>query len=148
MLFRSYITVKGVVSMTAAMISGYTLTEPTRHQQAKPSLREKAISAIVNETGCSQRDAEAAVSLIEEWVNDARKNGYEWVLPTDRQLRSKAYQIFRQVIPHGAAAKPGSAHAAVENAVLRGPEFSFRHDMQGTGEEVYCGVCVYLDHAS
>lgn len=85
------------------------------------------------------------MQLVDEFVEEARTN-YNRVYPSTEQLRSPGYRVFHLVIPHGQrVAPPGSAHAAIEDAVLdraRG-ELSLHHDMRPNGQYTHCGV--YID---
>ena len=109
--------------------------------------RDVAVKAIVRETGCSSKHAVATLAWIESFVKRSRLSSYRTQFPTDGQLGSPQYATFDKVVPHGAFSKSGSAHEAIERALLdpAQDEFSLVHDMRDEyGSPRFCQVQVCL----
>lgn len=119
---------------------------PTRDTvQADP--RALAIEAMVRETGCTHPEAEKTLTWIEQFVEASRKSAYESVYPTEDQMCTREYEIFDQIMPHGAASTPGSAHQAIEAALLdlTRNEFTLLHDRRDElHSPAFCTVQVCL----
>jgi hypothetical protein len=110
--------------------------------------RRVAIDAIVRETHCSRDLASSTLRWIEDLVVEARKSGQPRQYPSSAQMHSEQYGVFEQVMPHGTIAAPGSAHAAIEAAVLdpSRDEFGLRHENRddATAARTYCHVTVEM----
>jgi hypothetical protein len=123
---------------------GSECVSPATELQA---LREAAIQAIRTETGCSIRHARVTLDWINNFVVRARMADYRHQYPTDDQMCTPQYRTFDAVIPHGQSSQPGSAHEAIEKAVLdpNRDEFSLLHDQRDDiGSPRYCTVQVCL----
>lgn len=105
--------------------------------------RRVAVDRIVAETGCSRNTAKKTIHWIGGFVERARASEYYTQYPTAGQLCSPLYVVFDKVIPHGKPSKPGSAHEAIERALLDPScdEFSLRHDMES---REYCAVDILV----
>lgn len=102
-------------------------------QQSMYARMATAVNLIAIEAGCSRRRAWMTLLWIWSLVWQARRHDYaerrmtmvtQWVFP---------YRQFDVVIPHDSVAAPGSAHQAIENALLnhqRG-ELNIRHENNG-----------------
>lgn len=107
-----------------------------------PSTRQSR--QLFDETGCTERVARGTVSWVGELVERARQGGCDSVVfPTDAEMATTAYRIFDRIAPHGCTATPGSAHAAVEAAVLdpARDETGLVHEQR---ERRYCEVRVVV----
>lgn len=115
----------------------------TRIPDALKTDQQIAVERIMAEAECTRREALLTINWVKRFVHAARKNDYATQYPTDRQLDSTEYYIFDAIMPHGAGAQPGSAHEALEKAVLdpRRDEYSLRHEMNGEG---YCEVDILV----
>src|SRR5579871_3385228 len=103
--------------------------------------------AIVRETQCSTAHAVSTLDWIEGFIDRARRAGYRVQLPTTDQMATPQYRTFEAIIPHGASSHPGSAHEAVERALLdpSRDEFSLVHnqtDEPGTRHFCTVQVCI------
>lgn len=110
-------------------------------------LRARAIEAIVRENGCTEAEAESTLRWINGYVVASRCRRYRTMYPSDSKLRSKEYRIFDSIIPHGATSAPGSAHQAIENALLdrTRDEVTIMHDQRDELDSPrYCTVQVCL----
>lgn len=112
---------------------------------APVDLRAVAIEAIVRETDCSRKLAKRSIRWINGYVIQSREHGHRAVFPSQRRMNMREYTIFDSIMKHGTTSKPGSAHRAVEDALLdrsKG-ELTIMHDNQyGSGVARYCGVQV------
>ncbi len=123
--------------------------KPDARNTTNAELSESAIVLIVAETGCSLRLASEAFVFAEGIVKGARRNiGYTYH-PKEDEMDTEAYRIFVKVVPHGKPSAPGSAHEALERALLRDEnnEYAIRHDRvsgrKGT-KPSYCQVKVLI----
>jgi len=100
---------------------------------------EIAVQQIMHQTGCCRTDAIKTIRLVDEFVRDARRCGYEGQYPTHRQLASRECQLYKQVIPLGRT-EPGSAHEALERLLLSpelGEQNLRRIEFSGLLVEIY-----------
>ncbi|MFZ1811982.1 MAG: hypothetical protein WAU02_00445 [Candidatus Saccharimonadales bacterium] len=112
----------------------------------KPS-KSVVLDLIMAEAGCTRSNAGNVLKWIDGLVKRARAARYGLVYPTAEELRSRNYAIFDQIMPHGEASKPGSAHEAVERFLLNPSrdEIGLIHDMTDTPDNPsYCTVRVSL----
>ncbi len=112
--------------------------------------RDIAIRAIILETACLWEEAESTLDWINRFVVEARDYGYPVLHPTDDQMSGREYKIFDLVVPHDGTAKPGSAHKAIEEALLdpSKDEFAIRHFQLERGGHEYCNVEVCVNTLS
>jgi hypothetical protein len=111
----------------------------------------EVLDKIVDETGCSRDDAFTAILFIEDMVALAR-GGERCNTPgthhlTASEMAGTGYRIMDDIMPHGENAKPGSAHAAVERAILGSDEYAIVHD-NPTGKPEDCVVSVTIRRMS
>jgi len=79
-----------------------------------PDLRVIATEAIAFEARCRLREATRALRWVDKRVKDARRKGYATIFPDD----SAELSIIARIISSGEQSSPGSAHAAIEKALL------------------------------
>lgn len=126
--------------------------EPSSSQSQPPSeppppstaeLTATAVKLIVSETSCTSDHAKHTLSFIAKRLAEARDCGGTCWMDHSQALCGQ-YQTFRQVIPHGMPSSAGSAHEAIERALLDSAhgEFGIRHDGDGEDEGgfVFCSV--------
>lgn len=127
-----------------------TATATLKSEDAVETLEQKAVKLIVKECAdidCTEKDAEQAYAWINQLVEEAREEGYAFVYPNEDELNSRSYEIFDLIMSHGEHSTPGSAHAAVETALLdrtQGEAF-LRHDQLERGGHLYCTVQVIVE---
>lgn len=123
----------------------HTVTRVASPRKADP--RTLAIDAIVRETNCTRYEAEKTLEWINQFVTASRKHSYQSVYPSKIQMRTREYAIFDQIMPHGAASAPGSAHKAIETALLDPTrnEYTLLHDRRDEEHSpAFCTVQVCL----
>ncbi len=85
----------------------------------------EAKKRIIEETGCSNTSARRAIKFITEMAESARTaarhriDGPGTHHLTGAELETVGYRIMDQIMAHGAVARSGSAHEAVEQLVLK-----------------------------
>lgn len=113
-----------------------------------------AVKKVVDETGCKPGEAHA---MIVNWLSPIVKRALastgKTAYPTDSEMfvgrfhgatqQTRSYEIFDQVMPHGESSKPGSAHEAIEAALLdpSKDQYALTHDQLGP-ERKHCALCV------
>ncbi len=109
--------------------------------------RDIAIRAIILETACLWEEAESTLEWINRFVHECREGGYYPVHPTDADMLGREYEIFDLVVPHDGTAKLGSAHKAIEKALLdpSKDEFALRHFQIKVGSREDCNVEVCVN---
>lgn len=143
--------------MTATAVDTRTATLST--EDPVKTLDQEAINLIIKETGCTRVLAEQALGWMRNRVKETRrlqnKNVFSIghsriVLPTNGQMTGPVYKIIDLIMPHGKFATPGTAHAAVEAAVIdrSKDEFALRHAQLDVDHVQYCTVevCVEVVH--
>ena len=110
------------------------------------SSRDLAIDAIVSEAGCTYKEADSTLSWISRFVTEARECDYVVIHPDDDDMSGREYEIFDLVVPHDGTAQPGSAHKAIEEALLdpSKDEFALSHSQITRGNREYCNVEVCI----
>lgn len=117
-----------------------------------------AVDKVVAESDCTPAEAE---TMITDWlmpiVERSRRTGGT-AYPSDSEMfvggygsteSTRSYAIFDQVMPHGEASAPGSAHEAIEKVVLdpSRDEYGLIHDQTGDRQR-HCTVTTKIGTVS
>jgi hypothetical protein len=90
----------------------------------------EAVDRIVDESACTRREAWLTLGFIRVlmWRSRRSRNGQQQISWFFAQ--NEPYSIFDAVIPHNQDSADGSAHRAIEDALLkhRRGEFAIRHE--------------------
>lgn len=114
---------------------------------APPSQRTVAIRLTMAETGCTEKQAADMIKWLDVYVRRARRTNYRSQYPTDGSMRTDEYRLFEQVIPHGATSREGSAHEAIERALLNPSmdEYTITHEGRDDAHSPrYCQIQVAI----
>lgn len=119
-----------------------------------------AVDKTVAESGCTPAEA---TTMIDVWLrkilNRTRTANTHTVWLSDGEMfvgythgarqKTRSYQIFEAVIPHDQVSAEGSAHQAIEDAILdpSRDEFSLYHHQTGE-EQRHCTVTTSLGTAA
>lgn len=120
---------------------------PAPVEETVQSPTDIAVDKIVAETSCTPQEAASCLGWISGFVEAARCTNYSWQYPTTGQMAGRDYEIFDKIMEHGAVAAPGSAHEAVQAAVLdpSRDELTLTHDDRDEfGSPRYCTVQVAI----
>lgn len=119
---------------------------PAPAPESQVTARDTALQAIVTETGCTPVEAEACYGLAARFVDGARTGG-GIMHPDDADMSGREYVLFDKVVPHDAEAAPGSAHEALQVALLdptKGEQTILHSDL-GTPPRRFCSVIIHVD---
>lgn len=113
-----------------------------------PSEEAHAIDQVALEARCTPAEARNLLEWIRSIVHEARRTDYQPQLPTTSDMSGRTYLILDHIMPHASRSRPGSAHAALEAALLdqnRG-ELAIMHDNRSAGAEMplHCEVEVIV----
>lgn len=76
-----------------------------------------AIGRIVAETKCPEEVAEKLLARLRGYVEIIRATGKAHI-PAPAEMRDDVYRVMDWIMPHDGRSGPGTAHAAVEAALL------------------------------
>lgn len=111
----------------------------------EPDLFDLAVNAIMKETGRPRHEAVEGLQFIFSMADKARRGARCKTVGThhldDEEMESLGYAVMDQVMEHGSEADEGSAHAAIQRAVLQPNEFALMHD-NPSGKREDCVVTV------
>lgn len=108
-----------------------------------------AVERIVAETGCRVKRAKAMLTWLNGLLDRARRSHNGVAFPTDQEMGGRNYQLFDRIMDHGAVAAVGSAHEALQTALLNpgNGELTITHDQMNEfgqrakpGQALYCTV--------
>lgn len=93
--------------------------------------RKEVLDAIVREAHCSRQKAGQLLSVLRSAVENLRSDKCRTVFHlTNNQIRS-IHDQYAAVMPDDASPVPGSAHALINQYLLRGAEVSLMHRQRG-----------------
>ena len=100
-----------------------------------------AILAVSAEKGCSKSAAERMLRWLRDRTNEARKRPDGTLRITGRDMTTREYKLFDEVMPHGVTPAEGSAHEAVVKALIHpeSGEYGLIHDQRGGNCELHIG---------
>ena len=104
--------------MTPTMTGVPIVAEAVPAQVDLVTARAAAVQAIMQEVGCTEALASSTVDWIAVQVAQARTAQYHTAFPTATAMAQPEYRVFDQVMQHDATAQPGSAHEAIQAALL------------------------------
>ena len=131
----------------------------TQHETTEKSALDIAVDKIVAESGCMPAEAE---TMLTDWLvpilERSREDGGGMTYVYDEEMfdgghgstaLTRSYKIFDKVMSHGQGSTPGTAHEAIEKAVLKPElnEFSLIHD-QTDGRVQHCYVATHIGAVS
>lgn len=108
---------------------------------------KKIVEEAFDETGCTEADAKAAITWLNRYVEAARVDDYAWQFPCTDDMQGIEYKILDVVMQHGAVATAGSAHEALQNALLdpsKGELTLLHDDRDEEGTPTYCSFQVAI----
>lgn len=118
-----------------------------------------AVDKVVAESDCTPAEAK---TMITDWLvpilERSREDGGGMTYVYDEEMfdgnhgstaLTRSYKIFDKVMSHGQGSTPGTAHEAIEKAVLKPElnEFSLIHD-QTDGRVQHCYVATHIGAVS
>jgi hypothetical protein len=123
-----------------------TSETPIESIPVKPTKAE-VLDAIMAETGCTRSEAGNVIAWAKKIVGHCRANNYRAYYPTEVEMRGTTYRITDEIIQHGQAATPDSAHALMEGLLLdpTRDETGLLHDNRDeSGSPSYCQIQVAI----
>ena len=135
-----------VVYMTATLTETVATPDSTIQQTRAKTPVDIAVELIVAETDCTERKARAFVSSMKDNLANVTKAGDTvWYMPV--VWLNKYHDILEGIAPDDTRSASGSAHAALEMAVLDGAkgQMGLVHSQRERGNHQYCTVDVVVE---
>ena len=132
-----------VIKLSGALLDA----SPTEQvQKTLDTSDQRVIAATVATTHETCHTTAEATEMLERlygFIQRSRQQDYAVVIIPEDEMRTNWYAIFDQVIPHGAMAEPGSAHDAIEKALLDSlkNEVGLVHDLRRSSGRDSCEQC-------
>lgn len=110
-----------------------------------------AVDRVVAETHCTPDEAKSMMRWLGRLLDRARQAPGQIVFPRSKEMWGRDYRVFDAVMGHDAVAPVGSAHEALQNALLYPSvgELTIGHaqrnefgEVAAPGERLYCTVTI------
>ena len=109
--------------------------------------KAEVLDAIMDETGCTRSEAGNVIAWVKKIVGHCRAIDYRAYYPTPVEMRGTTYRLTDEIVQHGQAATPDSAHALLEGLLLdpERDETGLLHDNRDeSGSPSYCQIQVAI----